>query len=196
MDYAAHDEFPDVAIGASIVPASQVAKRFTTRISKDYVVIEVALYPRNGQPTDLHTSDFALNSGTDSRNYPATSQEVAWHGQRPPRPAAQGTHVVAEAGVEFGARTNPATGKTEHGAAAYGGAGVDNRPPTPAAPDPANDPDAVEGRLLRMALPEGQIDRPSAGYLYFPRPTKAANGAVRLECSHNGERKELALSTK
>lgn len=198
-DYAAHETLREVAVGAAIIPASQVAKVFTSRIAKDYVVIEVALYPKNAS-IDISNSDFALNWG-DSRSYPSTTQEVAWHGQKTSQPSTtQGTHVVAEAGISFGTRTNPETGQTQHGTATYGAVGVDNRPsPSAPPPNPANDPDVVEGRLLRMALPEGRIDRPSAGYLYFPRAPKASgsmSGALRLEYTQDRERGELVLSTK
>jgi hypothetical protein len=92
---------------------------------------------------------------------------------------------VAFAGVSAGSHTKPSV---------YGGVEADNRPRQAPPPDPANDPNAVEGRLLRMELPEGPTDRPAAGYLYFPRPLKAAG--PRLEYTLNGERRELALPAK
>jgi len=190
-DYAAHDSVP----GAAIVPTSQVAKVFSGSVAKDYIVVEVAIFPENGTPVDLQALDFALNTGADNRCYPATPEEAAWHGQKQPGIPAQGPRVVTEAGILIGTRTDPVTGRAERGVATYGGVGIDNRPAPPApAASPANDPYAIEGRLRRMALPAGQTYRPVAGYLYFPKVS--ARKTATLEYSQNGIRKELALPLK
>jgi hypothetical protein len=188
----------DGIAGAAIVPSSPVAKIFTSAIAKDYVVVEFALYPPPGQSVNLQTLDFALNDGADSRAWPATPDEVAWHGQKPATSATQVAHITVEAGIVVGTRTDPYTGRQEHGVATYGGVAVDNRPtPPPPRPGPADDPYAVEGRLRRMAFPGGQADQPAAGYLYFPRVSKKPKaGAYRLEFSLRGERKELTLPLK
>jgi hypothetical protein len=187
-------------VGAAIVPATQVAKVFSNSIAKDYVVVEVAVYPVTGQSVDLQSFDFALNNGADARSFPATAEEAAWHGRKPVTSSQnQGPHVVAEAGVLVGTRTDPYTGRQAHGVATYGGVGVDNRPLPPAAqPGPADDPYAIEGRLLRMAFPGGQTDRPVAGYLYFPKGSskRPKGGAYGLEYSQGTERKELVLPQK
>jgi hypothetical protein len=196
-EYPAHHEGHGVAEGAAIVPASQVAKVFTSRIAKDYVVVEFALYPAAGPSADLHTLDFALNDGADSRTYPATPDEVAWHGQKPPATSStQLAHITAEVGIVAGSRTDPYNGRQEHGVAGYGGVAVDNRPaPPPAQTGPVDDPWAVAGRLRRMMLPEGQTDQPVAGYLYFPRPSgrRPRNGSWGLEYSVGADRRELIL---
>jgi hypothetical protein len=192
-DYPAHDS----VLGAAIVPASQVSKVFSGAVAKDYIVVEVAVFPENAQSLDLVALDFALNTGSDNRCYPATPEEAAWHGQKQPGIPAQGPRVVTEVGVVVGTRTDPVTGRAEHGVATYGGVGVDNRPPPPApsaSASPAGDPYAIEGRLRRMALPGGQTDRPIAGYLYFPKVSSKKTAS--LEYSQNGVRKELALPLK
>ena len=152
-DYPAHD----AVLGAAIVPASQVAKVFSGTVAKDYIVVEAAVFPGNAQSLDLVALDFALNMGSDNRCYPATPEEAAWHGRQQPGIPPQGPRVVGEAGVLVGTRTDPVTGRAEHGVATYGGVGVDNRPPPPApsaSASPANDPFAIEGRLRRMATEE------------------------------------------
>jgi hypothetical protein len=197
-DYPAHD----APLGAAIVPASQVSKVFTSAIAKDYVVVEVAVFPENASSVDLAALDFALNFDADSRGYPATPEEAAWHGRQPPTIMSQGPRVVSEVGVSVGTRTDPVTGRAEHGAATYGGIGVDNRPlsPTTAPPGtPADDPNAVEGRLRRMAFPADWADRPIAGYLYFPKaasPKNSVKKATSLEYSWGGLRKVLPLPLK
>jgi hypothetical protein len=194
-DYPAHSGL----LGAGIVPVSQVAKVFSSLIGKDYVVVEVAVYPVTGQSVDLQALDFALNDGSGARSYPATPEEAVWHGRKPvTSSASQGPHVVGEAGVLVGTHTDPYTGRQTHGVATYGGVGVDNRPLPPAAqPGPADDPYAIEGRLRRMAFPGGQTDRAVAGYLYFPKGSKRPKGgAYGLEYSQGSERKELVLALK
>jgi len=186
-------------VGAVIVPASQVAKVFSDPIAKDYVVVEIAVYPVTGQSVDLQTLDFALNDGSGARSYPATPEEAAWHGHKPVTSnASQGPHLVGEAGVLVGTHTDPSTGRQTHGVATYGGVGVDSRPLPPAAqPSPADDPHTIEGRLRRMAFPGGQTDRPVAGYLYFPKGSKRPKGgAYGLEYSQGSDRKELAVPLK
>ena len=191
--YPAHEG----QLGAAIVPASQVAKVFTNAIAKDYVVVEVAVFPENAPSLDLAALDFALNFGSDSRSYPATPEEAAWHGHQSSPATSQGPRMIGEVGVSGGTRTDPVTGRTEHGVATYGGVGVDNRPAPPVAPgtaNPADDPYAVEGRLRRMAFPGGQTDRPIAGYLYSPKTS--SKKPVSLEYSWGGLRKVLPLPLK
>ncbi len=200
LDYPGHEETRGIAVGAGIVPAAQLAKVFSSSVAKNYIVVEFAVYPAPGESADLDKLDFALNSGNDARVFPATAEEVAWRGQKQ-NAAPQSTggiHVVTELGIEAGSRTNPSTGKAEHGIATYGGIGVDNRPSPPPAPAGSQDDIyAVEGRLRRMAFPAGQSSAPAAGYLYFPMPAKRPkNGVIGLEYSRNGERRELRLPLK
>jgi len=185
-DYPSHNG----SAGASMVPAGQVSKVFSSSVARDYLVVEFGLCPAPGQTLDLALLDFALNDGADSRSYPATPEEAAWHGKKPPGPIGQGPHVVAEGGIIVGSHTGFTT---------YGGVGVDNRPaPSPPPPDPADDPYAIEGRMRRMAFPAGTADRPVAGYLYFPKASarKPKAGAYGLEYSLNRSREELALRLK
>jgi len=195
-DYQAHNDSPGTPAGAAIVPAGQVAKVFTSLIAKDYIVVEFALYPAPGDTVDLQSLDFALTDGADFRSYPATPEEAAWHGKKPPsNTSTQLAHVTAEAGVIVGSRTDPYTGRQEHGVGTYGGVAVDNRPaPPPPQPSPADDPYAVEGRLRRMAFPGGRTDQPVAGYLYFPKSSRnPKNGVYRLEYSQGLDRRELTI---
>jgi hypothetical protein len=62
-DYSAHGPAAAATIAADIIPANQVAKMFSSEISKDYIVVEVAIYPDNGVPFDVKLSDFALRVG-------------------------------------------------------------------------------------------------------------------------------------
>ncbi len=76
-EYPAHNG----RAGAAVVPSAQVAKVFSPLIARDYIVVEFAIYPANGQRIDLQSLDFALNDGADTRAYPCNVPEesrVAW----------------------------------------------------------------------------------------------------------------------
>jgi hypothetical protein len=193
--YDVHQTVNSGAIGAAILSPEKVTKIFAADVRKRYVVVEVGVFPENGNAIDLTLIDFALKT-PDDRSFPAAPAEVAWHGKRPPSPSVSspGVNVVAEAGVGYGTRTNPATGRTDKGLATWAGAEVDNAPrPNPPA-NSAGDTYALEGRLRSSELPEGRTTQPVAGYLYFPAArTKAKNPTLNLEYSHNGERVDLSL---
>ena len=62
-DYPVQVQAPAAKIAAAIIPANQVSKMFSPDISKDYIVVEVAIYPENGVPFDVESPDFALRVG-------------------------------------------------------------------------------------------------------------------------------------
>src|ERR1039457_7027682 len=55
-DYPAHDSVKTAALAAAIVPPEQVKKLFSAETSKNYVVVEVAIYPQ-----DRHSFDIDLD---------------------------------------------------------------------------------------------------------------------------------------
>ena len=204
-DYDAHQSIREATIGASLLPAAQVARLFSSAVSKKYTVVEIAVYPRSAQGFDVAAIDFALKIGPDDRIYALTPEQVAWQGKRasdPPNPSlggvANGVHVTTEAGIAVGTRTNPSTGRTDHGVATYGGVEVDNRPqPNPPSQSGAADSTyVVEGKLRGLQLQEGQTTRPISGYLYFAGPRKQKTAALVLEYSRSGERAVLSLPNK
>ncbi len=179
-NYTAHDQL----VGASVLPSGQVAKVFSDWVARDYVVVEVAVFPASGQAVDLDALDFALDNGAGARTF-ATIPEP-----KPQPSSGQSVHLITEAGVSVGSKA--ANGSK--GIAGYGAVAVDNRPAPP--PAPANDPYALEARLRQMAFPAGQTDQPAAGYLYFPKPGKApskANSGYVLEYSLGAVRKTMSL---
>ncbi len=62
-DYPVHDRADAATIAAVIIPTNQVSKMFSPEIAKQYIVVEVAIYPENGVPFDVKSSDFALRVG-------------------------------------------------------------------------------------------------------------------------------------
>jgi hypothetical protein len=196
-DYDARQSLRDATIAATLLTPAQTARNFSRDVSRNFAVVEIAIFPESGRTVDLLTLDFALRVSPDSTNFASTPEEVAWHGKRAPSHSRSslGVNVIAEAGIAIGTGTNPSTGRTDHGVSAYGGVGVDNRPqPVSGQTNTAVDNTyALEGKLRGLELQEGQITRPASGYLYFPVPKKHGNVAPVLEYSRNGERTKLTL---
>ena len=204
-DYDAHQTIREAIIAASILPATQVSRLFSNAVGKKYTVVEIAVYPQsspqNSGGFDVVALDFALKTGPDDRVYAVTPEQVAWQGKRAPdpsNPSMTGVHVVTEAGIAVGTRTNPATGRTEHGIATYAGVEVDDRPQSNPQPQSgsADSTYVLEGKLRGLELQEGQTTRPISGYLYFAGPKKQKTTPLVLEYSRSGERALLSLPDK
>jgi len=62
-DYPVNGRTGTATIAAEIVPNNQVEKMFSLEIARQYVVVEVAIYPDNGVPFEVRNSDFGLRVG-------------------------------------------------------------------------------------------------------------------------------------
>ncbi len=77
--YQGHAEQNGVSIGATLLTSSQARKAFKTDVGRCCFVVEVALYPQNGDPVDVSLDDFALRIvGQDIGAKPSTPKVVAW----------------------------------------------------------------------------------------------------------------------
>jgi hypothetical protein len=171
-DYPVHGPAESATIAAAIVPANQVSKMFSSGISKDYIVVEVAIYPENGVPFDAHLADFSLRVGQRIGRADIPLDVAPWPDRRAP-----GIHspvdVTTEVGVAHENENDPVYGR-QHSTETYTGVAVsapghDNLPPPP---DPRVDPRIVQDKVQRMALAEGDTKVAIAGYLYFPQYAK------------------------
>jgi hypothetical protein len=171
-DYAVQGQAHAAKIAAAIIPSNQVSKMFSPDISKDYIVVEVAIYPENGVPFDVESPDFALRVGQNIGRADRPLDVAPW----PERHAPVGrspVDVTTEVGVIHESDNDPVHGR-QHGTATYTGVAVsapghDNLPPPP---DPRVDPRVTSDKLQRMALPERDTKAAIAGYLYFPQYAK------------------------
>jgi hypothetical protein len=77
-DYPVHETAHAAIIAADVVPSNQVAKMFSPEISKQYVVVEVAIYPGNGAPFDMESVDFAMRVGQRITRADRPSDVAPW----------------------------------------------------------------------------------------------------------------------
>ena len=198
--YPVHQEQTDFSIGAVVIPPQQVKKMFKPDLNHaGYVVIEVGVFPAAGKDIDLYPSDFTLSVGEKSAALrPVSADTIAdiLAGNRePPRPAGPLGPINTSAGISVGHGTypDPVTGRRTSGTITDTEAGVgiggpaprpcrgydcDSTVPVPTSqPSPVQTANTVAQDLWEKSLPDGKTVHPVAGYLYFPKPPKAAKDA-------------------
>ncbi len=188
-DYPVKDQSKNATIAAAVLDADQVKSLFSTDL-KDYVVVEVGVYPSPGASVDVTPDDFAVRVGTSEVVRAANPRAMAASNARKNAPARQSrrsdidVYPTAEIGYESGGY-DPVTGRRRSGV--YSGAGVGvgvGGSPYPDVPPPAStgrDREVMHQELADKTLPSGTTDQPVAGYLYFRLPAKAHNSALELQ---------------
>lgn len=175
-DYPAHVEVDGVSYGAAVLSPDQVKHIFAFDISKTYVVFEVAVYPARGA-MNIDPDSFVVRLA-HSADYvhPADSVTVASVIQQknlPPQNQQKSGVVVASTEVGYESGRDPYTGRPVHGTYTASQVGVNTDPDLapPRMPSPGGYPqdrELLEDQLWTKGMPERAIQRPTAGYLYFP----------------------------
>ena len=169
-DYPAHDSVKAAVLAASIVPPDQVKKIFSADTAKQYVVVEMAVYPEAGRSLDVDLFDFELNTG-DQMVRASEPRDIgtAWPSAKNPSIGNRGPNVTAETGVMVDRETDPVTGRPRTSVGTYQGVAVSNYPrPDPPPQQSTNSRQSdTEDKMRRLALPAGAAKAPVAGYLYF-----------------------------
>jgi hypothetical protein len=204
-DYAVQETHGDLTLGAAVLTPDEVKSALSTDL-KQYIVLEVGVYPAAGKTIELNPHDFALRAGEQGNIVRAAApQAIAASNQRKNSPAPrQGSgrdvtlYPTATVGVANG--PDPVTGRNRTGV--YTGAGVgvgvggNNGPAYPDPPRPGStdrDREVMQQELADMMLPEGQFTAPVSGYLYFPIPQKARTAALELQYFGAGGKVRVAL---
>ena len=194
-DYAVHAEADTATIAAEIVPAKRVEKIFSPEIARQYVVIEVAIFPANGLSFEVHNSDFALRTGPHTTRADRPMDVAPWEETR------RGIHspvdVTVDAGVIYQRSDDPVYGRRQ-GVGTYSGVGVNTpgQDPPPPPPDPRLDPRALADKAQRFALPEGVVKSATAGYVYFPRyEKKKKTDSIELKYARDDVEVNLTIPT-
>jgi hypothetical protein len=170
-DYPVHARADAATIAAASVPPNEVSKMFSPEISKQYIVVEVAIYPEGGVPFQVALADFALRVGQRIGHADLPLDVAPWPERGTPRHSP--VDVTTETGIIYERSNDPVYGRRQ-GVGTYTGVGVEapGRADLPPPPDPRVDPRVVYDKIKRFALPEGTTKFAIAGYLYFPQHAK------------------------
>ena len=180
-DYPASDSNTNIAVAAAVLSTDTVQNTFATDLNRGYIVVEVSVYPKDNQPVDLATGDFALRIGGRKFVRPASPQTIAAILQKknagpPPRASDITLYPTADVGVISG----PGGRSVYTGTGVGVGIGDQGAPPRPASTD--RDRVTMRQELEDKALPEGKASKAVAGYLYFPADgSKRGNVAYELD---------------
>jgi hypothetical protein len=191
-DYRNQETGNGTSVAEEIVPADQVRSMFSTDLIRDYVVVEVAVYPAPDGSYNVSAGDFMLHCGTQIIR-PGNPNAIATRKQQQNAPRRSDVDIYPSVGVGYESGRDPygrsrAVYTTTGVAVATGGA----TNPRPASTDQDRRTMALE--LEEKQLPEGPATKPVAGYLYFPFPSsKQKNVAYELEYDGPAGRMRLYL---
>jgi hypothetical protein len=162
-DYPAHAAAGAVSIGAEYLVHS-IPAHSQTLFARDYLVVEVAVFPGRNEPVEVDTKTFTLHINgnkeviyRDSPGFVAASLKYPDWEQHPQTEAQVGPVIFGRppAVGRFPDDPNqtrlpprfPTTGES---------AGIDRE-----------DPETPDEAVARYALPDGRIEKPASGYIYF-----------------------------
>ena len=195
-DYRSHGAAGGVAIGAEYLVRSlpSAGEMFFVR---DYLVVEVAVYPARNSPVLVAHSHFTLRlNGRKQALFPQTPGIVAASLKYPDwehRPALTASAGAGDAGVIIG---RPRTAGRFPGDPRPG---RERLPEAPRVPGPQN-PGGIEraerqqpdAAAVSAALPEGEATSPVSGLLYFAYRGKT-KAVKKVELIYAGEAGNLTL---
>ncbi len=177
-------------MAAERIPANQIRSIFASRLTRDYVVLEVALYPDSG-PLTVSPLDFLLRCG-DQLIRPGTPLAMAARRYPQKSPHRSDLDVHPTLGIGYESSNDPYYGRRK---GIYTTAGVEVGDwHDPAVGSTGRDRQIMEEELAERQLPESPVRGPVAGYLYFPIPAnKQKNVAYELEWNRAAGRLRLSV---
>jgi hypothetical protein len=167
QEYPVRARLEKLSIGAEYLVHSFSGGR-QMFIAKDYLVVEVALFPAKGENLLVNASHFSLRVNGRKQALSPQAPEIVANALKYPDPnTSRGLQSVEQVGpVVFGAPR-----PTER---FPGDPTVQNKPPLSRAPDDnptgadKEPPLRAEELAVQAALPEGEHHGPASGFLYFP----------------------------
>jgi hypothetical protein len=201
-DYPARQTANGFTLAAAVLTPEQVKKRFAADLNHGYLVVEVAVYPEAGHDVKLATRDFMARFGSDSdTERPLSPQAIAARlGKKdttPPPEIASKVHVYTEETVGYGTGgPNGPNGRNTGGVytATGTGVGIGDRgyPPPAQSSSGGMDRTSIQLELDDLSLPDKTISEETAGYLYFPKPSKGKVSPLHL--TYYGEQGQIQLT--
>jgi hypothetical protein len=184
-EYPVHGQEASTAIGAEYMVHS-FSRGEVTYLAKDYLVVEVALFPAKDQPIDVHLADFSLRINAKKPallpDSPAMVAASLTHPEWRTEPHVEMVGGVGNGTVILG-RPRPSTIPGNPDPNATG----------PTVPQvPKDNPSGIESQpretadrmAVDTALPEGSQKWPVSGFLYFAFTGKPSS-IKSLELVHN-----------
>lgn len=178
-DYDVHAQASDAAIGAEFMVHS-FSRGEQMYIAKDFLVVEVALYPPKDRTIDVHNAQFSLRVNGKKQLLQAQPSTVVAAALQHPEweqsgPTIQMGGGIGNTGVVLGGpprNTNPFPGSNPPGQSQPrrvpnpndNAGGVDKAPPVRA-----------DELVVETALPEGSHRAAVSGFLYFPYRKKISS---------------------
>jgi hypothetical protein len=189
-DYPVRLTAKAATIAGAVVPSDQVAKLFSTDIAKQYIVVEVAIYPVASRAFDIEIRDFTLRVGNQSSFADRPTDVAPWPQRRVPD---RETEITTQAGIAYEQTKDPVYGKRQ-AIGTYAGVSVADEPAHGPSPPFGPDPQVLASRIEHRSLPEGQTRLAVAGYLYFARsPKTGKKDPLELTYSKDDETVSLAF---
>jgi len=187
-DYAAKAQWRNATFAASLIPSKQVEHLFAFDISKSFVVFEVACYADSNAALKISREAFVVKDIHSAE--PETVASAIERQNQPPMPSSHplGVETAATIGVQHG--TDPYTGRPVTGVYTGGSATAEaggNRRDGgyPQDPKPGGTPEdrrMLAAQLKVRGIPEGPVNRPVTGYIYFRKSDiKAQGGSYELQ---------------
>jgi hypothetical protein len=176
-DYEVHVQAKDVAIGAEFMVHSY-SRGEQVFIAKDFLVVEVAIFPPKGTTVEVGNGDFALRMNGKKELLDAVPPTAVLSYMQHPEwnPEREGPHATAGAGAgNIGVMVGgpPVNPNPYPGTQMPSGAPIPNSP-YPPVDIPRDNPGGVKitpadpaQLLLQTALEEGRHHAPVSGFLFF-----------------------------
>jgi hypothetical protein len=168
-DYQAHAPAGTVTIAAEFLGHAVPTPQATFN-SEDYVVVETALFGPPDAKTKLSIEDFSLRVNGKKMPLPSQPYALVFKSLNDPEwmPPDTGAPAKSKGGVSGG-----------------GGGGGQNEPPPPPPKMPLELRRAMERKVQKAALPEGDRPLPQAGLIFFQHRGKV-DGIRSLELIYSG----------
>ena len=173
--YRDSTEVAGIGVGATLLRDPEVKQRFITDLGKDFMVVEVALYPKSGADLEVLPEHFGLRIGDDRPVRPENPKVIAGYIQK-----AEGSKrdivIIPQVGVGYESGRvgyDPATGTYRRQGGVYTSTGVMVGIEPSSDRNPKNE-ETMALELTEKGLPSGTFAKPVAGHLYFRIDKKVA----------------------
>jgi hypothetical protein len=166
--YPAHIVAEGGGLGAILLKEAQIKQRFVSDVGRDFLVVEVGVYPKEGSDLLVEPDHFILHAGENLAVRPESPRVIAAVLQK----SEESKHdivVVPHVGVGYESGRgvyDPTTGTVRRGGGIYTSTGVIvMTEPSPGVNPRNEETSALE--LTEKGLPGGTFTKPVAGHLYF-----------------------------